>query len=192
MRVSSRRPSSWHAVPLLALLVAIPVTVPRPQSQDPAGTESAGAVDRVRSRVVEIVDAAGKTRLRLGIDDKGSPELRMLDSEGRTRLRAAVHGDREPVVLLIDEHGDNRVSAVVDRDGNPIVLLAMPGGKPVAQLSVSATGAPSLVFTHASGAVNAGIGQHADGTGWLRPAPVAPAAGAVTEPAKQPAKDTGR
>lgn len=147
--------AAWSAaLPVLALL-----------AQDPAAAPPEDA--HVRS--LEIVDSQGRARLRLGLDERGGPELRMSDEQGRTRLRAAIHGNSEPIVILHDDEGRQRISLVVDKTGNPFVLLARRGGKPAAQLAVSTLGAPSLVFTHEDGATNAGIGQHADGRGWTLP-----------------------
>ena len=150
--------AAWSAaVPLLAVLHQDPAASPKP------------APDALQLRQLEIVDGKGQARLRLGLDEAGTPELRMNDAEGRVRLRTRLVGDQEPALILLDDEGKQRVSLVVDKAGNPFVLLAQRGGKPAAQLAVSTLGAPSLVFTHETGAMNAGIGQNADGSGWVMP-----------------------
>lgn len=184
-------PAPFRFVGLLALLAGWPVAALVVQDPKHTSPAPAAAASDLRARSLEIVDDQGRARLRLGIDERGSPELRMLDVEGRTRLRTAVHGGDEPVVFLTDSDGKNRLALVVDKAGTPFVLLAQAGGKPAAQLSVSQLGAPSLVFTHTSGAMNAGIGQHADGTGWIKPEPATPAKGTGAEPSKDAGKDAG-
>jgi len=141
-------------------------------SQDPAGAREGVAPDILKVRRLEIVSADGATKAELWVrEDDGLPEFRMLDSQGRQRVRMGVFKQDQPALFVVDDDGQNRVSLVCNDVGEPFVILSMNGGKPAAQLSVSARDAPSLIFTHKSGAMNAGIGQNPDGTPWILPKP---------------------
>lgn len=149
-----------HRVATLAVLalVALPTLsfFTRPQE---AATDQ--PLDVVRGSAIELVDAAGKVRGRLGFDKDGGPELRFFDANAKVRLRMGIHKDAEPIITLVDEDDKNRLALVYD--GNPHFVISRPGGKPVIHMTASATGDASLLFTHIDGRHNAVLGIRANG-----------------------------
>lgn len=57
----------------------------------------------VRTTELQIVDAAGKTRAWLGVDETGALNLRAMDEDGRMRSVLAVNADGTAGLLLYDD-----------------------------------------------------------------------------------------
>lgn len=65
----------------------------------------------LRVRKIEIVDGAGNTRARIGVDVDGIPSLRLYDSAGMRRLELAVRSEG-PGVTVFDALGKERLMLV--------------------------------------------------------------------------------
>ncbi len=59
----------------------------------------------VRAQKFDLVDAQGRVRAVLSVNDKGSPELRLVDKEGRGRATLGLQDDGSPGLALWDEGG---------------------------------------------------------------------------------------
>ena len=55
-----------------------------------------------RTRRIEVVDAAGRRRILLGIDPDGSPVLALWDTAGRPRILLSIRPDGAPGLSLWD------------------------------------------------------------------------------------------
>lgn len=163
LELSNRRLRRIGSVSLLAALALPGLAFVARAAQDPTrpGPET------IRVRAVEVVDASGKVRARLGLDQDNAPELRLLDGQEKVRLRAGIHMDREPILALIDQEDQNRITMVYD-GANPHFVMSRPGGKPWIHMTAAAVGDAALMFTHIDGHHNSAIGIRANGDGYLR------------------------
>lgn len=66
-----------------------------------------------------ISDKAGRVRIRLGVNELGTPEVALLDEAGVTRSMIALGENGQPSISLYNEDGALRMNHAVDDDGNP-------------------------------------------------------------------------
>lgn len=125
-----------------------------------------------RARHFVLVDAKGNERATLSTDKNGAPRFVLRDEAGKKRIEIGVRNG-EPIVVACDGQERHRIGIAVDGGDNPHLVLNDSGQKPRLQLAVNAFGAPALLMTHEDGTHPAGLGIHADGRPWLRPAPAA-------------------
>ena len=123
-----------------------------------------------RAPAFVLVDAKGGERATLRLAKDDSPRLCFLDGNGKTRIEIGLKGT-EPVVILKDGNEQHRAGIAIDTSNQPHLILSDEKQKPRLHLSVSKEGAPALLMIHADGNQAAGLGIHADGRPWLRPAP---------------------
>ena len=83
----------------------------------------------LRGRSFEVVDAAGKTRLGLGVmKPDGRPGLVLSDAAGKGRVVLSVNSSGNPGLDLYDAAGKLRVLLSVNSDGNPGLALLDKNG----------------------------------------------------------------
>jgi hypothetical protein len=85
----------------------------------------------LRARSFEVVDAAGRRRIGLGVLPDGSPKLGLHDAAGRTRAGLAVLPGGSPVLALDDAAGRTRIMLTLTPDGSPWLTLNDAAGRVV-------------------------------------------------------------
>jgi hypothetical protein len=77
----------------------------------------------IRTRSLQIVDAAGVVRIALGVGREGAAVVNLFDSAGTARVVAGVHPQGPAFVSVRDERGGERVTLAQHRDGPSGVTL---------------------------------------------------------------------
>ena len=67
----------------------------------------------IRAEEFEVLDAAGRVRLRIGLSNDESPFFSMLDPEGQVRARFGLSSDGSAGLAI----GDESANAWIDRAG---------------------------------------------------------------------------
>ena len=129
----------------------------------------------LRARSFVLVNPKGNERATLSTDKNGAPRFVLRDEADKKRIEIGVRNG-EPILVACDATEHHRIGIGVDGGDNPHLILNDPNQKPRLQLSVNAFGAPAILMTHEDGTHPAGLGIHADGRPWLRPA------GAASQP----------
>jgi hypothetical protein len=83
----------------------------------------------LRARRIEVVDAAGRMRIGLGVRSDGLPGLTLRDAAGRVRVGLVVLPEGTGLNLS-DAAGRTRATLAVHPDGSPrFLLLDATGGR---------------------------------------------------------------
>ncbi len=108
--------------------------------------EAVSQPETLRARRIEVVDAAGRTRIGLGTLPDGSAALSLADAAGRVRIGLGTFPDGRPRLSLMDAAGRERIGLGTLPDGSPglsladaaertrIFLVTLPDGSPVLSL----------------------------------------------------------
>lgn len=115
------------------------------------GSNMEPEADLIRARAIEIVDAQGRVRTRLGHDEDNSHGLFLVDDQGRTRA-ALIHDDSQTALFLLDEAGSPRVGTAHFAHGGSGYALHGAEGKGATVLYMK-DGLGSLTFYGEDGAV---------------------------------------
>lgn len=92
-------------------------------------SEADGVVSPVvKTQRFELIDAAGKIRAQLNVEDNGEVLLRFRDREGTIRTKFGA-GDDGSALLLMDERTEATVRIRADKKGGGIVLYDREGTK---------------------------------------------------------------
>jgi hypothetical protein len=83
--------------------------------------------------VLEMTDAAGRPRLRLGVDGSG-PWVRLLDERGTARVCLELLPDRPGAVQVRDEQGTERTFLGMTPHGGPALILYSAAETPQVEL----------------------------------------------------------
>ena len=135
----------------------------RPQVGAAQGKEPAVA-EVVKARRFEVVDPAGKTRVRLDAGNGGSSGLDLYDAEGKMRVRLRVDPVGTGVLDFWDAGGKSRAFLYLRAlDGQPGLSLSDAAGKMRAHLSVSRHVGPSLILCDQAGKMRASMSLLPDG-----------------------------
>ncbi len=97
--------AAWLTVGCLLASLAIWI---RPAPSSLASPEA------LQVRKIEVVDADGNIRLRLGVATDGTPSVRLYDAAGIRRLELTV-ADEGPGVTVFDAQGKQRTMLVAPR-----------------------------------------------------------------------------
>lgn len=125
-----------------------------------AGVATAGLAESVKPPVADVVtahqfvlvDAEGKPRARLRVEENGSATLNLADTVGRDRLALLVAADGSQGVAVIGKEGTVRtLLAVTAQDAPLLALYYYEDGRPAVRLAVPPDGSPSLAFMHRRG-----------------------------------------
>jgi len=135
------RRQRWLAAAFLTLGAGWVGTAARDVSEVP---------DVLRARAVQMVDAEGRVRAELAIDDDGSAGLFVRDEEGRSRA-VLVHDAAQSALYLLDEDGTIRVGSAQYAHGGGGFALHGPKSEGAAVLYLKDEG--SLTFYGHDGAV---------------------------------------
>jgi hypothetical protein len=92
-------------------------------------------------RGVQLSDSAGRTRMRLVVDDKNGSQVYFFDPEGKTRM-ALFADEVDSTVVFRDPAGKGRMRLSVDKDG-PSIGLNDASGKTRAQLGCVSLKSPT-------------------------------------------------
>jgi len=122
------------------------------------------------ARAFQLLDAAGEVRGEWRITDEGDPSFALLDDEQRKRFEVLLKRNEAVHLRMRDRDDQVRISQIVDGASHPHILLTDATQKLRVQMAIAGSGAPSMVFFDAEGESTAGVGIHADGRAWLRPA----------------------
>ena len=125
--------------------------------------------ETVRASRFELVDKDGVVRGEWNVGERGEPSFRLLDAASQSRYEVMLKQRDQVVVRMRDDKDHARLSWILDR-GTPHMLMTDVDQKPRVQMAVALSGAPSLVFIHKDGQMSAGVGIHADGEPWSKPA----------------------
>jgi hypothetical protein len=79
------------------------------------------AVDVVRARLIELVDAKGEARVQLFLGPDGSGNLRMRDATGHVRVKLGATKESAGLILF-DDDVEPAVEAATNRDGTELAL----------------------------------------------------------------------
>jgi hypothetical protein len=83
----------------------------------------------LRARRIEVVDAAGRLRILLGVLPDGTPMLGLSDAARRLRIGLAVHPNGLAQLTLGDAAGRTRISLALLLDGTPSLFLQDAAGR---------------------------------------------------------------
>lgn len=128
----------------------------------PAPKPPAKTSDPIRTTELEIVDATGKTRMALKMDENSAPTLMMFDEKAHLRASLTVF-TKGPVLGLFDETGIPRALVSMLTDG-PQFGLSDGKGNPRVTLTVS-TDLPALSLWDKNGTARAWLDVDAAGPG---------------------------
>jgi hypothetical protein len=106
--------------------------------------------DELRARRIVMVDAEGRARAELGLDEEGSAGLFVRDVEGRPRA-IVVHDESQSALYLLDEKGTIRLGSAQYAHGGGGYALHGPEAKGAAVLYLKDEG--SLTFYGEEGQV---------------------------------------
>ncbi|MGZ6243235.1 MAG: hypothetical protein ACXWN9_11730 [Candidatus Binataceae bacterium] len=100
-----------------------------------------------------VLDAAGKERAKIDVNDDGQAGFAMYDRDNHPRAQIVIDNQGAPSVRLYDTSNKLRISLEVGTDGIPTVRLTDNGGHPRALLGVDAEGEGGLDFYAQDGKV---------------------------------------
>jgi hypothetical protein len=129
--------------------------------------QNSSVMDNVKTKSVEIVDNAGRTRALLNTGSDGGPCLALLDEAGIVRGRFYLYQDINsaeiPRLVLYDEMGRTREMVGVSMDGSAVKLFDLDGNiRAIMGLSTDNNG--GLVLMDKDGHARAAMGTKPDGT----------------------------
>jgi hypothetical protein len=99
----------------------------------PAATAEAADPRPIRATAIELVDAGGRVRSRLGVESDGEVVLRLFDESGRVRVKLGA-SDGGSGLLLLDEETEPGVQILARRvatkagPGTTSLTLTSPAG----------------------------------------------------------------
>lgn len=164
-----RRASAVAVLGLLAVIVAVAVL----RSTD-LEAESFVLLDAQGRRRGELVmeqngapslglyDATGARRVRLALDADGLPRLSMT-GPGKTHIWLAIDSSGVPEMVLRDQQGVQRVEMTLDRTGAPALVLLDAEERTRAVFGVDEQSAPALLM-HGKDASRANLAILPDGS----------------------------
>jgi hypothetical protein len=140
--------SNQHFVLLLTGIITIGVAVSRMSTaqQGPSQTSPAN----LRAQSMEIVDKAGRVRIKMATDSDGQPWLAFIDQNGKFRMKAAIGRSGDPLLAFLDADGTPRTMMLIDPQNTAAVLVSGPNGGALAGLQVMANGQVDLQLKHPS------------------------------------------
>jgi hypothetical protein len=114
----------------------------------PANSKSTAAAPRriVTASEFVVLDAAGKPRARIDVNDDGQAGFAMYDHDNHPRAQIVVDNLGAPSVRLYDTSNKLRLSLEVSTDGIPTVRLMDTGNQARELLGVDAEGEAGLNF----------------------------------------------
>ncbi len=118
----------------------------------------------LEASLIQVVDRAGKPRIRLGVDPRVGPAVAISDAKGRNRVVLAVSPAGEPALVLRDEVGP-RIFLHVQSTGLPEAHLFGENGKGGIALRLEGrgisgllgVGEPNIVLTDSRGRKRVGL-----------------------------------
>ena len=122
-------------------------------AQKQTAAQSGAARRTVTASEFVVLDAAGKERAKIGVNDDGQAGLAMYDRDNHPRAQIVIDNQGAPSVRLYDTSNKLRISVEVGTDGIPTVRLTDNGGHPRALLGVDAEGEGGLDFYAQDGKV---------------------------------------
>jgi len=97
----------------------------------PRAVQAQGSV--IRAERVEIVDAQGMLRMRLGVEPTGAANLVVYDPAGQLRLAMGLADVGQPVLGFWDPAGQPRLGMGIAPDGSPAIGIRDARGEVVWQ-----------------------------------------------------------
>ncbi|MBI1851108.1 MAG: hypothetical protein HYR85_12260, partial [Planctomycetes bacterium] len=98
----------------------------------------------LQARELSLTDAAGKTCMKLSVDEHGRPQIALSDSRGMRRLSIALSDKGEPSVGFARDNGALGLLLDLPDNGGPTVELRQRTGEPRATLELLEDGTPKL------------------------------------------------
>jgi hypothetical protein len=93
---------------------------------------------------LQLVDSAGKTRLRLALEPDGQPSLKFLNAAGNAQLTLALPNSGEPEIQLSHANGTEQLALRLTNGNLPWITFNNSKGVTVADLGLNSYDAPSL------------------------------------------------
>ncbi len=84
---------------------------------------------RVRASAFELRDSAGRLRLEIALDGKGSPAVNLIDAGGKPRVVLGMDPLGYPGLELHDSDGTERIGLGFDTDGSPTLEVMGKDGR---------------------------------------------------------------
>jgi hypothetical protein len=100
----------------------------------------------IAAQQIVLIDAQGKTRAALHLNNQGEPGLDLYDHTGKLRAGFAINSEQELGLKLYDTKGVERVTMTVNSDGIPALRLYDSEANPRALLGVDTEGEAALDF----------------------------------------------
>jgi hypothetical protein len=110
-------------------------------------------LDVLKTRGLEIVDAAGNVRISLGVSPEGIAEVMLTESSGRARMWFTVRPDGIPSVVLADSSGRGRIWMTAYPDRSSGMIFSDPAGKGRIWLGAGSDGSSNLLLMDQVGRV---------------------------------------
>ena len=149
----------------VALLAALAGGVVATRISQPAAARAqadAISADLVTTREFQIIDAAGKVRLRAGVLGSGETFLTLRDDEENPRLLLNVLPDGAPVLTMRDRTNGNRISLDL-HNWTPSLMLSDVSGQPRVRVGQWEDGAWFLRLSDGQGRERVVIGEYGNG-----------------------------
>lgn len=118
----------------------------------------------VKARRFEVVDAAGKLRVTLGMNPNGAPSVMVFDGAGRPRAGLMVGPGEGSILGLYDVAGKPRVALGMNPDGSLGLGMRDAAGETRAALAVRPDVGPVLGLYDAAGKARASLTMRPDGS----------------------------
>lgn len=122
-------------------------------AQKQTTAQSAAPRRTVTASEFVVLDAAGKERAKIDVNDDGQAGFAMYDRDNHPRAQIVIDNQGAPSIRLYDTSNKLRISLEVGTDGIPTVRLTDNGGHPRALLGVDAEGEGGLDFYAQDGKV---------------------------------------
>ena len=110
-------------------------------------------LDVLRTRGVEVVDAAGNVRIALNVSAEGTSDFVLSGSDGKARMWLSVRADGIPSMVLADAMGRGRIWLTAYPDRSSGIILSDTAGKGRIWIGAMSDGTSGLVLVDSSGRV---------------------------------------
>jgi hypothetical protein len=131
------------------------VTAPTPVVKSDTSVKSATSAPQrvVTASEFVLLDAAGKPRAKIDVNDDGQARFAMYDRDNHPRAQIVVDNYGAPTVRLYDTSNKLRLSLEISTDGVPTVRLMDSSDRARAVLGVDGQGEAGLNFYAQDGRV---------------------------------------
>lgn len=110
----------------------------------------------IKSHDFDVVDAAGKVRIRMNVGANGEPNIILANAESKPRIVMEVRANGEPGIILADAESKAGIKIGID-ERNRFIQLEDTNGKPSAAILVEPREGPSIVIGASHGIPHAMI-----------------------------------